>query len=170
MFLPCAKCQRVPTLPPVCVTDGDFLSLLQWSSLRTCWRKVLKPVTLPCWVWVTSSSQVSSSPFCCASMSGNTTSSQVLSLFLTAFFYLFACFLLHCLGPWQRWVKCYLRSQYRTFLLTFYLYHMHNPVLGCCLLCVEELSSLIRGSSRNTVFSDPLISLFALCKVVIKCI
>lgn len=56
--------------------DAVTFSLLQWSSLRTCWRGVLEPVTLPCWVWVTSSSQVSSSPFFCASMSGNAVSSS----------------------------------------------------------------------------------------------
>lgn len=46
-------------------------SLCQWSFLRTCWKKDSKPVTLPCWVWVTSSFQVSSLLCCCASMWGN---------------------------------------------------------------------------------------------------
>lgn len=51
--------------------DALIASVSQWSSLRTSWRKGWRPATSPCWVWVTSSSPASSSPCCCASMSGD---------------------------------------------------------------------------------------------------
>lgn len=68
------KCKYVTlrVLPPRCVrSPAHAQTLLQWYSHRTCWRKDLKPVTLPCSVWVTSSSRVYLSPCCCASTSGS---------------------------------------------------------------------------------------------------